>query len=325
MINCILKLGLVVAMLSIGAVAKAQVSSYPENPIRIVVPWPPGGAGDFLARVIAEGMSKKLSQTVLVENKPGANTNIGTQFVARAKPDGYTLLLASSNNAVNMTLFPNLDFDFSKAFKPISNIASAPNVLVVNAQSPAKDAQQLSALAKKNPENISYGSSGTGSASHLAAEMYSRSIGIKILGVPYKGSSQAITDLLANRLSMMFTVVPTILSNTQAGKLRALCVLSDKRLAAMPTVPTADEAGLKGLRSDIWYGIVAPAGTPDPIINKLNSVIAAVIKDKDVIQKLESQGTIPIGDTSEQFSAKINSDIGQYMEIIKSANITIDG
>ncbi len=309
-------------ILAVAGGTPALAETYPQAPIKIVVPWPAGGAGDFLARIVADRMSSRLSQTVIVENKPGAATNIGTQQVARAKPDGYTLLLASSNNTVNTSLYPSLGLDFIKDFKPISNIGLAPSVLVVNSGLPASTVKEFIAYAQQHSDELNYGSSGNGSASHLAAEMFKEKTGIKAMAIPYKGSAPAITDLVANRLSMMFTVVPTIKGHVESGSLKALCVLSNERLKAMPQVPTADEAGLTGLRSNIWYGLVAPAGTPDDIIKTLQNTVASILREPDVASRLADQGTVPIGDSISEFTATIADDTQRYAALIKSANIT---
>ncbi len=318
----IAKVSLITLVLAAAGLAPALAKPYPEAPIKIIVPWPPGGAGDFLARIVADRMSSRLSQTVIVENKPGAATNIGTQQVARAKPDGYILLLASSNNTVNTSLYPSLGLDFIKDFKPISNIGLAPSVLVVNSALPVSNVAELIDYARKHPDEINYGSSGNGSASHLAAELFKEKTGINAMGIPYKGSAPAVTDLVAQRLSMMLTVVPTIKGHVEAGSLKALCVLSDERLKAMPQVPTADEAGLAGLRSNIWYGLVAPAGTPDDIIKTLQDTVMAILREPEVASRLAEQGTIPIGDTASDFAMMIASDTHRYAALIKSAKIS---
>ncbi len=316
------KFTLLFSIASLASIASAAPAPYPQEPIRIVVPWPAGGAGDFLARIVAQRMSIKLSQSVVVENRAGASTNIGTMYVARSKPDGYTLLLASSNNTVNTSLFPKLKLNFIKDFKPISNVGLAPNVLVVPENSPVRSMQELIQLAKAKPDVLTYGFSGYGSASQLSAEMF-KQVGLKVRGIPYKGSAPAVTDLLGGRLSMMFTVVPTILGNIQAKKLRALCVLSDKRLRALPNVPTSAEVGLPGLKVSIWYGLVAPKNTPDSIVSKLEKTIAEIMKEPKIIEKLTKQGTVPIGDDSSAFAATIAHDTQTYAKLIKSAHISV--
>ncbi|WP_428851785.1 tripartite tricarboxylate transporter substrate binding protein [Imbroritus primus] len=301
-----------------------QATEYPNRPIKIIVLWPAGGAGDFLARTVGQRMSEKLSTPVLVENRPGAATNIGTQAVASADPDGYTLLLASSNNAVNVTLYPKLKFDFAKDFKPVSNLGLAPNVLVAHPSVQANTVQELVALARKQPGKLTYASSGNGSAAHLGGEKFKRAAQVEILGVPYKGAAPAVTDLLGGQVSMMFTVIPVTLAHIQTNRLKLLAVASAQRLPQFPNVPTVAESGLPGFESSIWYGIVAPTATPLAIVAKLQKVIAESLKEPAMIEKLMAQGTLPIGDTSEHFATTIANDIRGYAALIKSAGITAE-
>ncbi|SOZ20104.1 conserved exported hypothetical protein [Cupriavidus taiwanensis] len=306
------------------ATAGAAPPNYPNKPIRIIVPWAAGGAADYIARQISVGMSARLLTPVIVDNRPGAATNIGTQAAANAEADGYTLLMASSNNCVNATLYPKLPFDFSRAFKPITNVGMAPNILVVNPAVPAKDVKGLIAFAKKHPDALTYGSSGNGSASHLAAEQFRMQAGIKILGVPYKGAAPAVTDLLGNRVSMMFTVVPPTIAHIKGGKLNILGVASKARLATFPDVPTLSESGLPGFESSIWYGLVAPAGTSDAVIEKLQSTVAAVLQEPRVAENFRQQGIDPVGDSPNAFAATISRDVKTYAAVIKAANISAD-
>ncbi|SOY46543.1 Bug family tripartite tricarboxylate transporter substrate binding protein [Cupriavidus taiwanensis] len=317
------------AVMALTLVAAASPSlanngGYPSKPIRIIVPWAAGGAADFLARQISHEMSTRLSTPVIVENRPGAATNIGTQAAANATPDGYTLLMASSNNCVNATLYPKLTFDFAKSFKAVTNVGVAPNVLVVNPAVPAKDVKGLISYARKNPDVLTYGSSGNGSASHLAAEQFKAQAGIKVLGIPYKGSAPAVTDLLGNQVSMMFTVLPPTLGHIKAGKLRIIGVASKARLPLFPDVPTISEAGLPGFESSIWYGLVAPAGTPDEIVGKLQSTVSAVLKEQKVAEAIKQQGIQPVGDSSKAFAETISNDIQTYGALIKTAQIAVE-
>ncbi|QEZ48782.1 Bug family tripartite tricarboxylate transporter substrate binding protein [Cupriavidus oxalaticus] len=311
-------------LLAFASPSMANNGTYPSKPIRIIVPWPAGGAADFLARQISHGMSARLSTPVIVDNRPGAATNIGTQAAANADADGYTLLMASSNNCVNVALYPRLPFDFAKSFKAVSNVGIAPNILVVNPAVPATDVKGLIAYAKSHPDVLTYGSSGNGSASHLAAEQFKAQAAVKILGIPYKGSAPAVTDLLGNQVSMMFTVVPPTLGHIKAGKLKIIGVASKARLPLFPDVPTISEAGLPGFESSIWYGLVAPSGTPDDIVAKLQSTVASVLQDPKVIDSLKQQGVQPVGDSSKAFAATISNDIQKYGALIKTAHITAE-
>lgn len=300
------------------------VQAFPTQPITIIVPWAAGGAADFLARTVGQRLSERLHQPVIVDNKPGAGTNIGTQLVAASKPDGYTLLMASSNNCVNVTLMPPANVDFTKDFRPIANVGLAPNVLVVHPSVPATDLKQLLAFAKSQPGKLSYGSSGNGSASHLAAEKLKLQAGIDIVGVPYKGAAPAVSDLLGGHLSAMFTVIPATLPHIQSGKLRLLAVATDERLPMFPDVPTVAESGLPGFASNIWYGLVAPAGVPDAIVQKLSQEVTAILNESDVRTKVNALGVLPIGDSPSAFAATIKSDIARYSELIRAARIRAD-
>lgn len=313
------------ALLFHSAPANAQATApYPSKPITIVVPWAPGGAADFLARAIAPKLGQRLGTTVIVDNRPGAATNIGTQLVASSAADGYTLLMASSNNTVNVTLLPSPKLDFVRDFRPIVNVGLAPNVLVAPASLPANDVKSLVALARKSPGELTYGSSGNGSASHLAAELFKQQAKVDIVGVPYKGSAPAMVDLIGDRLSVMFTVIPTVIPHVKANKLKMLAVASPKRLAMFPDVPTLAESGLPGFESSIWYGLVAPAKTPDPIVERLQAEVSAILRDGEVIERMQTQGTFPIGDTPAEFAATIKNDVDRYARLIKAANIKAD-
>ncbi|OZI25868.1 MFS transporter [Bordetella genomosp. 9] len=302
----------------------AYADNYPDKPIKIVVPWAPGGAADFLARTVASRLTTRLSVPVLVENRAGAATNIGTQAVATAPGDGYTLLMASSNNCVNVSLYDNLPFDFAKDFKPITNVGLAPNVLVVHPSVPASDVTGLIDLARHEPGRLTYGSSGNGSASHLAAEMFKQQAKLDILGIPYKGAAPAVADLMGGQVQMMFTVIPPTLGPIRGGKLKLLAVASEKRLPLFPDVPTVSESGLPGFEASIWYGLVAPASTPDAIVAKLQQNVAAILAEPEVADKLQQSGTIPVGDTSAHFAQTIAQDTAAYAKVIKVAGIRAD-
>jgi tripartite-type tricarboxylate transporter receptor subunit TctC len=309
---------------SVPLPAMAQEGRFPSKPITIVVPWAAGGAADFLARTVGERLSQRMGQPVIVENKPGAGTNIGTQAVAASKPDGHTLLMASSNNCVNVTLLPPARVDFERDFKPVTNVGLAPNVLVVNPSVAAKDTRELIALAKAQPGRLTYGSSGNGSAAHLGAEKFKLAAGVDINGVPYKGAAPAVSDLLGGHLSMMFTVIPATIAHVEAGKLRLLAVATPERLPLFPNVPTVAEAGLSGFESSIWYGLVAPAQTPDDIVAQLNRELVSILKEPEISAKLTAHGVFAIGDSQDDFRRTIQSDVRKYAELIRSARIRAD-
>ncbi len=307
--------------LSIAAPARATEAPYPSKPIRIIVPWAAGGAADFLARQVGHGLTARLGVPVIVENRPGAATNIGTQAAASADADGYTLLMASSNNCVNVTLYPSLRFDFRKAFRPVSNVGVAPNVLVVNPTTGVRDLKSLISLAKQKPDGLTYASSGNGSASHLAAELFKERANVKITGVPYKGAAPAVTDLLGNQVSMMFTVLPPTLGHIRAGKLTAIAVAARTRLPMLPDVPTVSESGLPGFESSIWYGLVVPAGAPDTVVDKLQDAVGAVVREPAIIARFREQGIEPVGDGAASFAKTISEDIRSYASVIRAAHI----
>lgn len=313
-------IGLFATAIGIPFGAAAQ-KPYPARQVTVIVPWPAGGAADFLARLTGQKLSERWGATVVVENRPGAATNLGSELVARAQPDGYTLLMASNNNCVNMTLFKDLRHDTVRDFAPVTNVGLAPNVLVVHPSLPVKTVKELVALAKSKPGALSYGSSGNGSAAHLGAELFKLRAGVDILGVPYKGAAPAVTDLVGGHLQMMITVIPATLPYIEAGRLRAIALATPQRLKEFPDLPTIAESGYPGFESSIWYGIVAPAATPKDLIARLNADMVAVIRTPELAQRFAAQGTYPIADTPEQFAATIKADIRRYADIIAKAGI----
>jgi len=303
-----------------GNAGNAATNNYPDAPITVVIPWPPGGAADFLGRAVAARMSEKLGQPVIIENRPGADTIIGTRRVASARPDGYTLFLASSGNAVNATLHPETEGNFLQEFVPIINIGVAPTVLVVNPAFPARTVPELLDLLKKNkPNAYTYAFSGQGSASHVSAIQFMRATGSEIMGVSYKGASPATVDLLGGHVDMMFNVVPAIAGHLADGKLHALFALSDKRLAALPDVPTSAEVGFRGLKAGMWHGLAAPAGTPGYVVEKIQATVSEILKEPDIIQKINSQGAIILGTESKAFYQTIKEDTEMYAKLFGSA------
>ncbi|EJO33023.1 Bug family tripartite tricarboxylate transporter substrate binding protein [Achromobacter marplatensis] len=308
---------LVLTALAAGIAPAVHAQSYPERPIKLVVPWPPGGATDALGRLLAQRLTERLGQTVIVDNKAGAGGNIGTAAFVREKADGYTLLMAtSSTNAANPHLYSRLGFDAAKDFAPVAFVAEIPNILEVPKQSPFKSVADLVAAAKAEPGKLNYGSGGVGSSQHLAGAMFKYLTGADVLHIPYKGSGPAVSDLLAGQVDMMLDTGS--LAQVQAGALRALAVASRQRLPALPDVPTFDEAGVPKMYASAWYGIVAPAGTPADVVQRLNKEVNAVTSTPEVKQRMESMGAlVPAGQTPEEFSTFIQSEIARYAEIVK--------
>jgi tripartite-type tricarboxylate transporter receptor subunit TctC len=295
----------------------AFAQGYPNQPVRMIVPFPPGGLTDVVARLVAQSLGEQLGQSVVVDNRAGASGNIGTAFFTRSRPDGYTLLLGSSTpNAANPNLYTQLGFDPHKDFAPIGLIASAPNVLLVPAESPYRDAPQLIAAAKAAPGKLTYGSAGSASSGHLAGATMARVYGLDMLHVPYKGAGPALTDLMGGQITMMLD--PSALPHIRGGKLRALAVPSVKRLPALPDVPTFAEAtGEKSMLASAWYGLMAPAGTPRDIVLRLHEALAKLLDDPQVRTKLINYGADIGSGSPEEFGRFMESEITRYADIIR--------
>jgi tripartite-type tricarboxylate transporter receptor subunit TctC len=314
---------LLFALLLAGA-SLAQAQSYPSKPIRLIVPWPPGGGVDTTGRMIAQPLSVRLGQPVVVENRPGAGGNIGTESAARAAPDGYSLLMGSiSPNAANIHLYSRLGFDPAKDFVPITFVASVPNILVVPASAPVNNVQELIALAKANPGKLTYGSGGVGSSQHLAATMFRTAAKIDILHVPYKGTAPAEADLVGGHISLMLDTT-TCLPFIAAGKMKALAVASKSRNPALPDVPTFDEVGLPGVYASSWYGLMAPAGTPPDIIARLNAETNQILRSPETRKRLSDFGAEIGGGTPEDFGKFIASETKRYEEIVRLSGARLD-
>jgi tripartite-type tricarboxylate transporter receptor subunit TctC len=315
-----------VVMALTGFQASAQgAASYPAKPIRIVVPFPPGGATDILARAIGFELQKAWGQSVIIENKPGGGGNTGADLVAKSAHDGYTLLMGTvGTHAINMSLYAKMPYDAVKDFEPVVLVAGVPNLLVVHPSVNAKSVAELTALAKAQPGKLNVASSGNGTSIHLAAELYKQMAGVDILHVPYKGSSPAVADLLGGQVQMMFDNMPSALPHAKAGKLRPLAVTSLTRSAALPDVPTMDEEGLKGFNATSWFGLLAPAGTPKDIVAKLNVASVKALASAEMRERLAAQGADPVGNSPEQFAAFIKAEIDKWAKIVKASGARID-
>ncbi len=312
------------AALLLASAAWAQ-GAFPTRTVTLVVPFPPGGGTDTGARIVAQKLGQKWGQTVVVENKGGAAGMIGADLVAKAKPDGYTLLMGNiGTQAINPSLYKKMPYDPDKAFAPVSFVAELPLAMMVNPQVPAKTAQEFIALAKSQPGKLSYSSSGAGGAPHLAAEMFKDATGTFILHVPYRGGGPAVADLIAGHVQLSFMTVLEAAGHFKAGKLRALAVTSAKRVSAFPEVPTLAEGGVPGFNSISWIGLFAPAGTPKDLVEKISADVREVVASDEVKARLTELGAVPYGNTPAQFAALIENDRKRYAKIIAERKITAE-
>ncbi len=312
----------IVAILCAAQGAFAQ--AWPNKPVSLVVPFPAGGTTDVLARALAEKLTLSLGQTVIVESKPGAGATLGADYVAKSKPDGYTLLVGAVHHTIASSVYKKLPYDFQKDLTPITTIALVPNVLVINATTPAKDVAELTALLKAKPGGYNYGSNGNGTAQHLIGTQFENITGTQLVHVPYKGSGPLTTDLLGGQVAMSFDTVTPVLQHIKSGKLRALAVTTAKRSSALPDVPTLDEAGLKGFDIGTWFGVLAPAATPKDIVTRLNAEMVKVIQSPEFRKRMDEIGAEPIGDTSEQMAQQIKNDTERFAKLVKDAKVSID-
>jgi tripartite-type tricarboxylate transporter receptor subunit TctC len=308
----------------VAGTAWAQ-SNYPTRPIRLVVPFPPGGGTDILARVVGQQLSKSLGQSVVVENKPGAGGNIGVETVAKSSPDGYTLVIGQTSNlAINPTLYPNLPYNPLEDLAPISLVASAPLVMVVTASSPFKSLADVVAAARAKPDDVMFGSPGSGTVSHLSGELLQRAANVKFLHIPYKGASLAMTDLMGGRLQLYMSSVPSALAQLKGGRLRALAVTSAKRLAGLPDVPTVAESGFKDFETSTWFGLLARAGTPQPIISRLNSDVDRALRTAEVRDKIASEGAEVLGGTPAQFADLLKRELEKWSRVVRESGAKVE-
>ena len=301
--------------------ALAASQDFPSKPIRLIVPFPPGGPNDVIARTLGQRMSEIIKQPIVVDNRGGQGGVVGTDVVARADPDGYTIAITSSGALAISPSMEKVAYETLKDLAPVTLVAKVPEMLVVATSVPAKDLKELVALAKAQPGKLNFASTGLGGLPDLAGELFKSTAGINIVHVPYRGAAPVVTDLLAQQVQLAFLDVPAVLAQVNAGTLRAIAVAAPERVPSAPTVPTTAEAGLSGLLAENWYGMVAPAHTPPPIIDALNKAALAAMKDPDVASKLASQGAILSGDTPDQFRAFIASETIKWAKVIKDSGI----
>ena len=293
---------------------------YPLKPVRVIVPFAPGGGLDISTRLIAQKLTEKWGQNIVVDSRPGAATIVGTEIASKAAPDGYTLLMITTTFAINPGLYPKLPYDPVKDFMPVTQLNSQPNVVVVTPSFPGKSVKDLMALAKARPGELTFATPGAGSAPHLSAEMFQRAAGVSMIHVPYKGIPPAVTDVIGGRVTMLFTTTISAAPHIKAGKLRALAITSAKRQSSMPDVPTIGET-LPGYRAEAFQGMVAPAGVPQAIVNKVSAEVARVVRLPDVSQRFELDGAEPVGSTPKEFAAFLKAEMQKWDKVIKDAGI----
>jgi tripartite-type tricarboxylate transporter receptor subunit TctC len=312
---------LAVGLCVLLAPALASAQSFPDHTIRLIVPFPPGGPNDIIARVVAQKMQEILKQTIIIDNRGGQGGVLGTDLVAKAKPDGYTIAVASAGALAISPSMEKVAYNTLNDLAAVTLVAKVPEMLVVAENVPAKNMAELVALAKKQPGKLNFASSGPGSLPHLAGELFKLTAKIDIVHVPYRGAAPAVNDLLGGQVQMVFLDLPVLLPQVKAGKLRPIAVGAEKRVPTLPDVPTTGEAGMPSLQTENWYGMVAPAGTPKEIIATLNKAAVAALKDPAVVSKLSSQGAILVGDTPDEFRAFIASETAKWAKVIKDAGV----
>ena len=307
-----------------GVMSVSHAQTFPVKPLRIISPYPPGGGNDTLARTIAPKLGENLRQNVLVDNRPGANTIIGSEVLARSAPDGYTLILLPNVHAINPSLYPKLPYHPIKDFAPISLVGTSPMVLASHPSVPAKDVRGLIALARTRAGQLAYGTSGSGSVGHMAGALFELLAGVKLQHIPYKGTAIMVTDVISGQISLTFGSALGVLPHVRSGRMRALAVTGENRSPAVPELPTIAEAGLPGYEVVFWFGVMAPAGTPQPIVAKLNTEINEILKMPDVRERMNATGDTPLGSTPKEFAEVIKNDIARWGKIVKESGAKVD-
>ena len=315
---------LLAAFISTAMLMPAVAQQYPTKPIKLILPFPTGGATDVMSRILAEKLTPRLGQTVIVENKPGAGTMLASEYVAKAPADGYTLLMAASSLVIAPSLYSKVNYDPIKDFTPVTQVAAVIHLVVVNPNLPVKSIQDLIAYLKANPGKVSYGSTGSGTSTHLEAELFKKMAGVEIQHIPYKGSTPALADLVGGQTSMMFDPIASSKPYLESGRLRALAVTTGQRSVSAPELPTVAESGLPGYEAMPWLGIVAPAGTPKVIVDRLYKEVSEVLKMQDVQDRFKSLGLDIIGNSPAQFATFIAQDQKKWDQVIKDSGAKVD-
>jgi tripartite-type tricarboxylate transporter receptor subunit TctC len=314
-----------VALLLCAVVFAATAQeAYPSRPLRFILPFPPGGGTDILGRVIAERLAVNLGQPVVIENRGGAGGNVGAEAAARSAPDGYTIVLVAPSLAISPSLYSKLNYDPVKDFAPVSLVATVPNVMVTHPSVAAQTLQEFIALARSRPGGMNFGSGGSGTSNHLAGELFNIVTGAKLVHVPYKGVNLAMNDVLSGQIHLVVIGVPAAAPHIKAGRLRALALIAPQRAAALPDVPTVDEAGLKDFEVTTWYGVLAPAGTPRPIVMRLNGELVKIMQAADTKERLAAMATDARTSTPEEFAAYLRQEIAKWGEVVRKANLKAD-
>jgi tripartite-type tricarboxylate transporter receptor subunit TctC len=318
---CLLALG---AALAPGLARAQGPEAWPARPIRLILPFPPGGGTDILGRLIAERLTAGLGQPVVTENRGGAGGNVGAEAAARSAPDGYTIVLVAPTIAISPSLYSKLSYDPVKDFAPVSLVATVPNVMVTNPSVPADTLREFIALAKSRPGEMNFGSGGSGTSNHLAGELFNIVAGVKLVHVPYKGVNLAMNDVLSGRVQLVFIGVPAAAPHIKAGKLRALALVAPRRSSVLPEVPTAAEAGLPNFEVTTWYGILAPAGTQKAVVTRLNAELAKIMHAPEMKEKLDAMATDPVTSTPEEFEGLIKREIAKWGAVVRQAGLKAD-
>lgn len=316
--------GVAVCLSSAFMVGATHAQSWPTKPIKFIVPYPPGGGTDVIARIVQEPLAKELGQQVIIDNRGGAGGSIGSALAAQSPSDGYTVLFTLSSHTINPAFYPRLPFDTEKDFSPVVTIASLPQILVANPNFPAKNVKEVIEMAKAKPGSISYASVGNGSPGHLAGAMMATDAGVDMVHIPYRGGGPAITDVIAGQVPLLWVSIPAAAQFVKSGKVKALAVSTVKRSAVFPDVPTMAESGFKDFEVDSWYAMFVPASTPKPIVERLNKAALKVLAQPEVKEKLLSQGAEAVGDSPSQLGAVVKKEIAKWKQVVKAANIKVD-